>query len=221
MKLIINNNNNKTTIIFIHGLKKNYNDWNITEHNKEINIEKTISKICNTVLVQLEDDDYKMRVIDVVKNIYDHLQSLIHTNFTIITHSIGSFYGMSLVINHNIFTKLIMLDPTIKSIHYLEGIKKRLDKNPNNIPDVMEMLINNYDMLPTFDQISKKVIVRVHLNMKSSKDTNVFFNRIICLDKLIKQNMKSRLCLHVDVSHMIHYKIPHVIIDSIKDVYKL
>ena len=78
--------------------------------------------------------------------------------------------------------------------------------------------------MPICEDIPKQIIVRIHLNVKINKAPQkniIFFDKISYLDKLVKQNMKSRLCLHVDVSHMIHYKIPHVIIDSIKEIYKL
>ncbi|AYV77110.1 MAG: hypothetical protein Barrevirus12_19 [Barrevirus sp.] len=48
----------KHTIVFIHGNKKDKSDFSITDNNKEIGIETELSKTCNTVLIQIEIDDY-------------------------------------------------------------------------------------------------------------------------------------------------------------------
>jgi pimeloyl-ACP methyl ester carboxylesterase len=221
MKFIVNNNNNKATVVFIHGFKKNYNDWNTTEFGKEINIEKNIRKICNTILIQLELDDYKLQIMDVVNDIYNQLQTFINTKITLVSHSNGSFYCIALGTKYpKIFSRIIMLDPTIKSDNYLSYLKTNSQDNP----DIVSQQIKNFDQLPTLSNVPLQVIVRIHINMKpdqTMENSISFVNKIKCLDGLIKKNMKSRLCLHVDVSHMIHYKIPHVVIDSIKEVYKL
>ena len=110
-----------------------------------------------------------------------------------------------------------MLDPTIKSYDYMNYLIRNKKE---------EYKIKNFEQYPDVINIPRNVIVRVHLNIipvleHKTEENNKTLNKISLIDKMTKQNMKSRLFLHVDVSHMIHYKIPHVIIDSIKEIYKL
>lgn len=107
-----------------------------------------------------------------------------------------------------------MLDPTIKTEMYLQYLKT-LEYNKIN-----QFKIDNFDIIyPNHLDIPKNVIVKIHLNLDSNNDSKIdLIKKLSELDKITKQNMKSRLIIHMDVSHMIHYKIPHVVIDSIKNI---
>lgn len=50
MKIIINDGHFKTTVLFIHGYTKTGSQWNITEYDKEIDVESHIRKTRNTVI---------------------------------------------------------------------------------------------------------------------------------------------------------------------------
>ena len=223
MKLFINYNHHKTTIIFIHGFRKNHDDFNITDKGKNILIETTMAKICNTILVQIEESDYKKPVADVAEDIYKNIVDIDKTKITIVAHSHGSFYALSLCETYpDLFCKLLLIDPTTKSEHYLTKLK--MDTEGFNEESVESYKVKYFDMLPTGFNLKNKIIVRIHLNLQTTQlidDLNSFLAKINHLNKLVNKNVKSRLVLHADVSHMIHYQIPDVIIDSIKELHKL
>ncbi len=100
-----------------------------------------------------------------------------------------------------------MIDPIIKSDLFLSYLKSLIASKSSDENTLYK--INNFDQLPNH------VIVLIHLNINLNDIIN---DNIVQMDKLTKQNTKSRLMIHVNVSHMIHYKIPHVVIDSIKNL---
>ena len=94
-KYIVNNSNKRKTVIFIHGYMKSANDFNITDNNKKILIEQNIRSISNTVLVQLEKDDYKKDIPFVSEKICNKIlkMNIDKSNITLVCHSYGAFYA--------------------------------------------------------------------------------------------------------------------------------
>lgn len=209
MKIIISDIKYKVTVIFIHGYTKTGEDWNITAHNKEIGIESHIRKTRNTVLITLDEEDYRCPISDISSTIYEETKHLLKSKVIIVTHSYGSMFGMSLAILYPKFvTTLIMLDPSVKTNDFLIYLKSL------PVTETKQYKIDNFESLPNPRDIPKHIIVRVHWNFEPD---NKIDNNLLELDHLVKKNTKSRLMIHISVSHMIHYKIPHVIIDSIKE----
>lgn len=219
MKLIPRLQNFKATIIFIHGFRKNSSQWNYSESGNALLIEETLSKIANTILIDLTDEDYIQDTTTVVEEMYRQLSSLqiITTKIILVAHSQASFYCLRLSEMYpTIFARLLLLDPSIKNQAYLNLLESKVSKNPGDI--VERAKLQHFEDLPTCDHIKNSVIIRVHLNISSPAD---LMDNIIELNKLTNKNTKSRLVVHYDVSHMIHYRIPHVIIDAIKELAKI
>ena len=212
MRIIIYDNKFKNTVIFIHGYRKTHDDWNITSNNKEIGIESHIRKIKNTILISMEEVDYQRSIQEISKEIYKSINHLDKTKIVCVCHSYGAIYSTCMSILYpSLFTSIIMLDPTLKTDEYLEYLKGR------NLDDNDRYKIENFNKLPNYLNIPKNIIVKIHINL-TSDNIKQDHKYMIELDKIVKQNMKSRLMIHFDVSHMIHYKIPHIIIDSIKNI---
>lgn len=213
MNIIVENNKFKKTVLFIHGFGKTGNQWNITEYNKEINIESHIRKTYNTILITLHDNDYIRPISDVSVEIYKALDDLLKTKIICVTHSYGSFFAMSMSIQYpKLFDAIVMLDPTIKTDDYLQYLKS-LEYNTKN-----QYQIDNFNMYPNHLDIPKNIIIKIHLNVDPCLDKDNITKDLTQLDKITKHNVKSRLMVHIGVSHMIHYKIPHIVIDSIKSL---
>lgn len=215
MKIIIENNKFKKTVLFIHGFGKTGDQWNISEYNKEINIESHLRKTHNTVLITLNEDDYIRPISDISTEIYKTIEDLLKTKIICVTHSYGSFFAISMSIQYpKLFDVIIMLDPTLKTNKYLEYLKT-LDYSIKN-----QYKIDNFDMMyPNHLDIPKNIIIKIHLNIDPCLDTDYnIINDLTLLGEITKHNVKSRLMIHIGVSHMIHYKIPHIIIDSIKNI---
>lgn len=209
MKIIISDTKYKVTIIFSRGYTKSGEDWNITSHNKEIGIESHIRKTRNTVLISLDQEDYQRPMSDVSSSIYQGTKHLLKSKVVVVTHSYGSIFGMLLAILYPKFvTTLIMLDPTIKTNDFLTYLKSL------SVTESNQYKINNFDTLPNHRDIPNNIIVKIHWNIKADMKLD---SELIELDHIVKKNTKSRLVIHVNVSHMIHYTIPHVIIDYIKE----
>jgi pimeloyl-ACP methyl ester carboxylesterase len=184
-----NSNKFRKTIVFIHGFRKDTNSWNYNSKNKAI-------------LIQLEDEDYKLSVSEVSEKIYSFLKDFIDTKMILVTHSNGSFYKLKLVETYpDIFRKLFL----IKTPEYLKYLQS---KNP-----VERSKVENFEDLPTGENILSKVIIRIHFNYTEDN-----ISLIPYYNKLTNKNMKSRFILHYDIGHMIHWKIPDVIIASIREL---
>jgi len=216
IKVYITNTDHKRkhTIIFIHGLKKHYNSWNVTEKGKEIGLEKTFNQTCNTVLVQIDEEDYLKPINDIAESIYNELQQLLFTKIILVSHSQGSFYCLALAKNYpKIFSRIVMLNPTIKTPAYYNYLTKKKDINIYRL--------NHFSELPDHTNLHCQVIFFIHIDIdstKSDEDKLILFDKIIQLNKITNKNVKSKLCVHADVSHMIHYMIPETICNSIKDI---
>jgi hypothetical protein len=110
----------------------------------------------------------------------------------------------------NRFCRLLLIDPTLKSIEYRKQLLEKVFADSTDV--VSQRKLENFDSLPT--SVPNKVVVRIHFNY--TEQTSV--DRIRQLHDLVKNNVKSRLIAHCDASHMIHYKIPHLIVDSIHEL---
>lgn len=207
--VIYDSNNYKKSVLFIHGYNKKGEQWNITEFGKEIGIESHIRKTHNTILVTLDDKDYLSCISDVSLEIYENIKHLNNTKFICVTHSYGAIFATDMAIKYpNLFYSIIMLDPTIKSDDLLKYYKS-LEYNEKN-----QFKIDNFEKLPNYLEIPRNIIIKIHLNI----DNNTDISTIIKYDASTKLNMKSRLMIHANIGHMIHYKIPHVVIDTIKSI---
>lgn len=221
MKLIVSNSNHKQTIVFIHGFGKNYDDFNTTCHGKKISIEETMKAICNTIRIQIEPDDYCESVPDICSKIFLMLdESIIKTKITIVAHSHGCFNAIYLAKQYpNIFNRILLLDPTVKSESYRTQLVQNCRGYDNTTIEYHK--VKNFDLLPD-SKIPAKIIVRIHTNIKTDNlSDGDFGNKLAALYSMINLNAKSRFVVHVDKSHMIHYDVPATIIDSIKELYKL
>ena len=225
MKFYPTLNNHKTTIIFLPGFRKNHNDFNITEHGKKISIESTISILCNTILVNIDENDYKKSVPQLAEEIYQEIVNchMLETKLIIVAHSLGSFCALYLCETYpNIFGKIFLIDPAIKSSTYhtqlIADAKDKLD-------DTVEYAnLQNYKYLSDGLSLHNKIIVRIHININTKKmisDPALCLEEISYLEtvnKITNKNTKSRLVVHANVSHMIHYKMPGAIIDAIREL---
>ncbi len=174
------------------------------------------------------------------------------TKIIIITHSYGSFFGTQLCIDHpNIYTKLLMLDPTLKTGSYFKYLTDINKEFSNTNKELSEAKLSNFEFLPDFKKLIPKIMVRIHYNYSTNNKNLIERDSLECdsierdslerdsiernslerdsierdsierdsiitnYNSLTNKNTKSMLILHVNVSHMIHYKIPNVIISSI------
>lgn len=216
MKVYFNHNNHKNNLLFVHGYLKDHSHWNISEYNKVIDIEKTLSKSCNTIILSFDYDDYEKTIMEVCDEIYYQINqyygdNISKNNIMIVSHSYGSFYSFALSNKYpKIFNKLLLIEPTLKTQIYLDYMKKKNDSHS-------EWVINNFDSLPSGINIKAGVIVRIHINYTDSYPEE----KLLCMDRITNKNIKSRIMIHPNKSHMLHYDIPGVIIDSIREVIKI
>lgn len=198
MDIEVKNNNFKKTIIFFPGYRKTGIDFN--------EIEPHLSKTHNTVLVTIRN--YCCSIHDLVIELYDNVKELANTKLILVSHSYGSFYAIDFVNSYQkLNTVLVMLEPCLKADYFLAYLKSLPTEEVNSYK------IANFDSYPDHNMIPKQCIVKVHLNFDGNN-----LEQIYEINTITKVNMKSRLMIHANVGHMIHYKIPHVIIDTIKSV---
>lgn len=194
------------TLLFIHGFRRNSQSWELEEN---------LSKTNNTLLVDLEEEDYKKSIATVGDEIHTYILHRQIQSVIIVAHSQGSFYALYLAQKDpRLSHKLLLLDPTLKSTVYLEELQAKALGHSSESVEVAK--VRYFEDLPTGLEISPSVIIYIHLNVTSNQD----FPKIESLSKLTKKNVKSRLMVHWDVSHMLHLRIPGVILDSIRELIK-
>jgi len=138
----------KKTILFIHGFNNDFDDWNVTNKGKRINIERYFSKTCNTIMILIEDKDYLRPIETVAKKIgsffdKDELSDL--NNITIVAHSYGTFYAYYLVhLYSELFTKLFLLDPTCKDDTYRDYLLEQLKYHRDEL--LTEMTVTSLNL---------------------------------------------------------------------------
>jgi predicted alpha/beta hydrolase family esterase len=220
MKIRISDDCKKTNnvVVFIHGFGKNSETFNISEFGKELNIEKTIRTIAQTVLIDIEENDYLLTVPDVANTIYDKIKQF--KNIWIVAHSYGCFYAIQLAEQyHNIVKGIILLEPTVKSDQYKIYLEN-LPKSPVN-----DAKLKNFDSLPNGSNIKNKTIVQVHLSITqwvnlSTSISNVdeFESKIDKIKRWTNANVISEIVIYPSKSHMIHYDCPLKIIHKIRQL---
>ena len=199
-------------VVFIHGFRKKQDDWDTTEHGKDIGIARQIAKRFFVICVELDDSDYCRSTFDVATEMHNLLKPLVEEKrVTVVAHSNGCFYAMHLAqIEANQFGRLLLIDPTLKCDAYRQQLLERVESDSTDV--VSARKIENFDALPT--TVPNRVVVRIHFNYTEEISTD----RVRRLHDLVKNNVKSRLIAHYDASHMIHYRLPHLIIDSINEL---
>lgn len=215
MQIFVKNISKNISILFIPGFRKKNTDFNITDEGKGINIETTLFKMYNTITIQFSEDDYQKPVPDIADQIYQNIIMNFKKDIVIVAHSFGAFYAIHLAKTYpNIFTKLLLIDPSIKTTSYHE--KLQLNANMYGPKDTETYKLKNYDSLPIGVDLKSNIIVRVHVALIIGLSAD----KIFILNKLTNKNVKSRFIVHPNASHMIHYQHPDVIIDSIKELIK-
>lgn len=202
-------------VLFIHGFRKNHDDWDTTEHGKSIGIATQIAKRCTVVCAGLDDSDYCQSTLSVATEMSTQLAEPDmfgdDKKVTVVAHSNGCFYAIQLAqLDPNRFGRLLLIDPTLKSEAYRQQLLERVAADSTDV--VSQRKLENFDSLPT--SVPNRVVVRIHFNYTEAMSPD----RVRQLHDLVKTNVKSRLIAHYDASHMIHYKMPHVIVDSIHEL---
>lgn len=199
-------------VVFIHGFRKNQNDWDKTEHGKDIGIARQIAKRFSVICAELDDSDYCRSTFDVAAEMHTLLQSHVgEKKVTIVAHSNGCFYALHLAnLDPNQFGRLLLIDPTLKCETYRQQLLERVAADSTDV--VSQRKVDHFETLPA--AVPNRVVVRIHFNYTEE----ISSERVRRLHDLVKNNVKSRLIAHYDVSHMIHYRLPHLIIDSINEL---
>lgn len=215
VQIYIRSQDKRKSVIFIHGFGKKYDDWNcgVTKSNKilsHLKIEETLSKNHNTVLVQIEDQDYKKSFDEVVTDLHNKIAILSMTKLTLVAHSYGCLYGLRFAELFQL-DSLLLIEPVIKSAEYHQFLKtKATDKDETSVE---YHKLQTFHDIPTGSNIKNSTIVRVHVNSDNGE-----IPLLHQLHTWTNKNMKSRIIVHYKASHMIHYTLPHVIIDSIREL---
>lgn len=203
--------NKDICVFFIHGYGKTIDDWDVTNKGKQINIAERVSKTYNVILVQLDESDYAQSTKQIATQMHEQLQIHVsHCKVVIVAHSSGSFYAIHLAqMDPKKYVRLLLIDPTVKSENYRKYLIEQFT-NTQQLTYLQKLI--HFEDLPCCSVPSKSV-VRIHCNFEDKK-----VEKIQVLHDLVKLNVKSRLFVHYNASHMVHYKIPDVIIDSILEI---
>lgn len=209
MKIEVLSGGFKTVVVFIHGFRGVVTDW---DHSHPIL--DVLSRSYVVITVQLDDDDYKGSIPDVSESIYDSLSTHLKKRMIIVAHSQGVFYAQHLAINHREFIRLLLLDPTVNDAGYLAHLQQATEWSEGGT--VERAKLDHHHTIPRHADIPPRVIVRIHADFTADK-----IDRILILGSIVKKNTESRLMIHTDVGHMIHWAVPEVIISSIRELPRL
>lgn len=192
-------------VLFLHGLGKNSSQWNVTEFDKTIDIEKSVATTkIKTVLYDLPDFSRDPRAI--IEEIADYIDSIGESKrlWTIVAHSLGAMYALGLIGFIKV-SGLVLIDPTVFDVGYIDDLRKR------DWPLVVDYLSSSdFEPFP-------KTRYHVHLNYD---DAEKFERKMRYYSKFTTKNHRSKIIVHPDSSHMIHYTDAPKIIDSIQIIIR-
>lgn len=222
MKFITSFKGYRNTVIFIHGFRKSALTWNTTESNKAINIADIINKTANILLVQLQDEDYMKPVPQISDEILYRLPPELKEvsksrAMILVGHSLGTVYAIQLATRWpSHFQRLLLLEPVIPGPGYLAKLKEQAAADPTDT--VLAAKVANHDSLPNGLKLDNNTIVRIHINLGSEGHADSTTSNLEHLYQMVNHNARSRLVVHYKVGHMIHYAVPHIVIDAIREL---
>lgn len=188
---------NPLAVVFIHGNHKKADSWNVTESGKIINIEKSIKKV-KTFLIQI--DDFTVPPVGLISLIKDEMTSY---RWIIVCHSLGIIHCYEFTKHLNI-AGICFIDCTPLDNVFLQKLE-----NLSLIEYIKGMKWN----------LSPRIICHVHLDY-NNVNMEQFNRKIEYLTPFIRKNDKSKIIIHPDKGHMIHYTDGPKIIDSINQLIK-
>jgi len=193
----------KPAVVFIHGFNKKSEYWNKNEFNKDINIEKIISKKAHTLLIQV--DDYLINPKIAVIPIIEQMKLSEQKKWTIVCHSLGILYGLELL-NYDIqINGVCLVDPSTLDNTFIEKITNR------GWTEIAEYCTTvKYNPSP-------KIIFHIHLEYREDKQ-NRLARQIRFFKQFTGKNDKSKIIIHPNKGHMIHYTDAPKIISSILSI---
>lgn len=155
-----------------------------------------------------------MTIQEVSNIIHNYISQTFTPKFAIIVaHSYGTFYALELVqMNRNLYNKLFLIEPTIKTQEYSKYLEEQYELSRSQIT---EFKLKNFDLYPSYENLSPKIIVKIHLNLQSS-DKNL--PQLKSYYSMCNKNIQSSLHLYIDKSHMLHYTVPDTIIYHISQL---
>lgn len=193
----------KPAVVFIHGFGKSSTTWNLTEFNKNINIEKLIAAKARTLLVQIDDyqADPAITVIPIVEKMKAE-----NNKWTIVCHSIGVIYGLELL-NHGLtISGFCLIDPSTPTESF---VQEEIEDGYINIGTYCRS-----NFLEKKLQIEPKIVFHVHLDYDPT-DLDDFADGVEFYKQFVGKNDKSKIIIHPGKGHMIHYTDGPKIVNSI------
>lgn len=205
------------TVVFIPGFLKSCNDFDITEHNKTINITKCISKRANIHKVNLKPEDYLQPLNSMCDQIIESVnQTYPNKKIILVGHSYGCFYVLKCMeLYKELIKGIILIDPTMRNNDYKQDLLSKLEvlTNPTMI-NITTFKLERFDELPNDFDFGSKIEMRVLLNespnfeIKKAHFENVIKQSGTSTSKMITYNL----------THMLHYKRPNDVISMIREV---
>jgi pimeloyl-ACP methyl ester carboxylesterase len=238
MNITYHDNNAKQTVVFVNGLLETKDTWEITD-KKNIKFVSKLKKYSNVLTFDLTYHHYKMDFVDLVKFIDTIIEDNVEKKQLIMVgHSIGGLISQVYACLYPNKVKAILL---IDSSTLNDFFKQRIirDRNTCQIDKEIEIYdywlstwLNDFSLLPDITKISIKIIVTAHLNVMSDydpivkkfydNDYKIFYDdhkkRMKYYKNITTRNCLSKLVLHMDVSHFIHYTRSELIFSSIKEL---
>ncbi|CAK7995064.1 Hypothetical protein POVR1_LOCUS582 [uncultured virus] len=184
-------------VVFIHGNHKKAETWNVTESGKVIGIETLVTKKNFTMLMQI--DDFNVPPLKIVQPLVAEMES---RRWVIVCHSLGIIYCHELM-KHLKVIGLCLIDPTPLD----EVFQKKIAESSHLLSYIQEIKL----------KIPAKVVCHLHLNYDPN-DVDQFNRKIEYFTPLTRANQRSKMIVHPNKGHMIHYTDTPKIVESINNL---
>jgi pimeloyl-ACP methyl ester carboxylesterase len=199
----------KNIVVFFSGYGKK-SHWNQSEFGKDLGILRQLTQsACLTI--DLDESDYLQSIPDIANQFLSVFNTYKRSNqakIIILGHSYGGLIAIELAQHVKSIHAIILLDPVLQDHIYLQNLKDDAN-NPHSANK-----IKNWDLFPGV-KVPASIITRIHLsNGPRIKDKLDYFL------PMCKANTWSTLEVHA-CSHMIHYDLPHRVVDCIKQLLKI
>ena len=194
-------------VIFIHGFKSDIDTWNFAPKTK-INIQKKVSTISSTLMIQFELIDYVISCDKCCEKIYEFCKRNNIINPIIVCHSIGGLYAKILDYMYvDFFKSIVFIDSVWMDQRYCDQLAHIIVEKTTNIIDkhirsntMKYILCNGEQIINHMKKYNNKYIALYDMKKKSMDKDKIYWDKIGCDTKIF-----------FNIGHMIHHKRPDYI----------
>lgn len=192
----------KYHVVFFHGVGKTNTSWNESDSGKKIGVETSIATRAHTTLIQVDDFNTPPSVVvaPVIESIGGCDRKVI-----IVCHSLGIIHTLELLKHKLPVVGVCIIDPPPLDDRFIQVMDTRGWDN-------IVQWIQEYTFYPT-----TSICFSVHLDYDGSNQEQ-FARKVEYYKPLIGANDRSKMVIHPNKGHMIHWTATAKIVRAVGEM---